>query len=188
MDKEIIKELIDKRICRQGLKEAVLLSEVAERVESGVIVEIGRNRGGSLVILAKSSTNSYVYSIDRHDHKDAGTLDLCNKYGITNYKMLVGDSGKIGESWDKEKEIDLLFVDGDHSYEGVYRDLRIWVPYVKKFGIVMMHDCPLRSWSKNKRKIRTYEPSRKALRRFNSKNGDLKTITTARTMRYLIKQ
>jgi predicted O-methyltransferase YrrM len=37
--------------------------------------------------------------------------------------------------------IDLLFVDGDHSYAGVKRDIAAWVRYVKPGGAVAFHDC-----------------------------------------------
>jgi predicted O-methyltransferase YrrM len=189
---DIIRKLTKKRICAQSYKEAMLLSKVATRVSSGIIIEIGRAIGGSLVILGKSSPDSYIYSIDINDARNTDVLDLCNKYEVTNYEMLVGDSQKIGKSWKEEKgiRIDMLFIDGDHSYKSIYDDLCSWVPHVEKGGIVMMHDCPRVSWIKSKRMIKRYEPARKALRTFNRKKkyGCLKTIKTADTMRYLIKK
>ncbi|MEM6530769.1 MAG: class I SAM-dependent methyltransferase, partial [Chloroflexota bacterium] len=44
--------------------------------------------------------------------------------------------------------IDLLFVDGDHSYKGVSRDLRLYLPHLRPGGILIMHDSaysPVRS-------------------------------------------
>jgi len=41
--------------------------------------------------------------------------------------------------WDKP--IDFLFIDGDHSEEGVMRDWREWSPFVKTGGRVAFHDA-----------------------------------------------
>ena len=36
--------------------------------------------------------------------------------------------------------IDLLLIDGDHSYEGVTSDLKAYLPKVKAGGILFLHD------------------------------------------------
>lgn len=36
--------------------------------------------------------------------------------------------------------LSLLFVDGDHSYEGVQRDLLLYLPKLREDGILVMHD------------------------------------------------
>ena len=37
-------------------------------------------------------------------------------------------------------KIDLLFIDGDHSYEGVKKDYELYSPFVKKGGMIVFHD------------------------------------------------
>jgi predicted O-methyltransferase YrrM len=36
--------------------------------------------------------------------------------------------------------VDLVFVDGDHSFEGLVRDWRAWSPLVARGGVVCLHD------------------------------------------------
>jgi len=36
--------------------------------------------------------------------------------------------------------VELLFIDGDHSFDGVKRDAEIWLPRVMEGGVVMFHD------------------------------------------------
>lgn len=36
--------------------------------------------------------------------------------------------------------VDLLIIDADHSYEGVSRDMRAWLPHVAPGGYVFFHD------------------------------------------------
>jgi hypothetical protein len=44
----------------------------------------------------------------------------------------------MAESW--ERPVSLIFVDGDHSYEGVLRDTR-WIDHLLPGGLVIFHDC-----------------------------------------------
>jgi methyltransferase family protein len=41
--------------------------------------------------------------------------------------------------------IDLLIVDGDHSYDGVMRDLVVWLPKVAESGFIFLHDYDARA-------------------------------------------
>lgn len=38
------------------------------------------------------------------------------------------------------EKLDVLFIDGDHSYEGVKRDFELWSPLVRPGGIILFHD------------------------------------------------
>lgn len=40
----------------------------------------------------------------------------------------------------KRGTIDLIFVDGDHSYEGCRADIAAWLPYLKPGGVMAFHD------------------------------------------------
>ena len=37
-------------------------------------------------------------------------------------------------------KIDLIFIDGDHTYEGVKRDWELFLPHLSEFGVVVFHD------------------------------------------------
>jgi len=40
----------------------------------------------------------------------------------------------------RDNKVDFLFIDGDHSYEGVKKDFEMYSPLVKKGGIIAFHD------------------------------------------------
>jgi hypothetical protein len=40
----------------------------------------------------------------------------------------------------EDESVDFVFVDGDHSEEGVSRDIEAWWPKLKKTGIMAGHD------------------------------------------------
>lgn len=48
------------------------------------------------------------------------------------------DSYEYGLAW--MAPIDLLIVDGDHSYIGVTKDIAAWTPHVREGGYVFFHD------------------------------------------------
>ncbi len=46
-----------------------------------------------------------------------------------------------------KREIDFLFIDADHAFEGVRRDWNDWTPFVRQGGVVALHDAlPAADW------------------------------------------
>lgn len=54
--------------------------------------------------------------------------------------LLEGDSASFAAPLIGDLELDLCFIDADHSYTGVHRDVRAWWPKVKPGGWVGGHD------------------------------------------------
>ena len=106
----------------------VLVPEVENIPEGGCYVEVGVDKGKSLYIarqVAKPSVK--VCGVDlREDPKVTGAI------------FTQGDSVEISKQF--KDEIDVLFIDGDHSYEGCKRDIDAWYPFVKKDGVMLFHD------------------------------------------------
>lgn len=40
----------------------------------------------------------------------------------------------------EDKSLDFVFIDGDHSYQGVKTDIKNWLPKIKSYGILSGHD------------------------------------------------
>ena len=40
-----------------------------------------------------------------------------------------------------DKSLDICFIDADHRYEGVYKDIDLCMPKIKPGGIICGHDC-----------------------------------------------
>ncbi len=99
------------------------------------VVEIGVDKGQSTRVLltAAKKINGGVFSFDivQKDKKIVG--DLAQWWDFTCM-----DSKEAGLHW--KGEIDLLFIDGDHSFEGAYGDLEVWYPHIRKGGVIVMHD------------------------------------------------
>ncbi len=119
--------------------EARYVSAVANSTKHGV-VEIGRYYGGSTLVLAQSVLESVIiHSFDIEPQDDDTLAGFIDKLGYQNVNLYLHDSTDPGPS--RFIEYDLLFVDGDHSYDGVYKDLEAWYDNLQVGGHVLLHDC-----------------------------------------------
>jgi len=142
---------IDKMEGHFGLNEGKLVFKIAKSLgDNSVIVEIGAFKGKSTCFIAEgiASKNCEFYTIDTwyNDGMEESRMDVFPDFlrNIASYKdkikPLRGPSYEIRESWPEQRKIDFLWIDGDHSYKGVKRDIQDWVPLVKKNNIICFHD------------------------------------------------
>ena len=134
-----------------GLNEGFLLFKIAKSLrENSVIVEIGSFMGKSSCFIAEGIGLKKIqfFCIDPwNDHmkqKEAkGTfsefLQNTEKYR-SKIIVLRGFSYEIIKQWPSHRKIDFLWIDGDHSYEGVKKDIHDWIPLVKKDSFICFHD------------------------------------------------
>ena len=111
-----------RNIIRLDLHEAGLLYKYASKVAAGNILEIGRYWAGSTVLLAVAThakDMTKVISIDCIEGcHDPDADDWLNDYPWKNRIDI-----RVDNSWAmKNIPLSMLFVDGDHSYEGIRKD------------------------------------------------------------------
>jgi len=142
-------EVYQKQIhIRQGCHPDELrrLYELAGNVpEDGVIVEIGSYLGSSSIVMAHTGRqitciDCFKAGFDGMGSERVEMLSIFkeNTAPYPNIKLYNATS-KEAVKWIK-KPIDLLFIDGDHSLEGVDLDCKLYLPKLKKGGIVVFHD------------------------------------------------
>lgn len=104
----------------------ILCNEIAS-LQEGLYLEIGVYKGRSLWAAAQvAKPGVELWGID----------ELPNPK-IPNTNFIRGDSKKV--KWNKK--IDVLFIDGDHTYEGCKADIEKYAPFVKPGGCILFHDC-----------------------------------------------
>ena len=104
------------------------------------IVETGRFHGGSTFVLAYANRSIPINSIDIAPQNDAMLQRYFELHGIgSNAELIIGDSQNT--QYPQIGKFDLLFIDGDHSYEGCTKDLENWYPALVKGGHIVLHDC-----------------------------------------------
>ena len=129
-----------------------LLYGLARSVKPRVCVEIGSARGKSACAIGLAlRRNGFgtLYAIDPHSQTDWNDTDSVDsmrflkenlqRAGVNEFVRIVRKtSGDAAAGWNEK--IDLIFIDGDHSYDGVKADWERFVPHVSQFGVVVFHD------------------------------------------------
>ncbi len=106
--------------------------------DNGIIVDIGTAAGGSALIMAMASKPTVrVFTIDPAHNENF--VENINKFNLSDkIEYLNFTSIKSFDNWNLE--IDLLFIDGVHNYDGVKSDFETFGSKVKKGGVVAFHD------------------------------------------------
>jgi predicted O-methyltransferase YrrM len=128
------------------LDEAVHLYRLMRDTSPATVVEIGRYRGGSTFLIASALEHGTLHSYDIDVRQgragaelDRQLVDALERYGLVDrVRLHVADSRTAEPPPD---EIDVLFIDGDHSEEGVRADVERWSRLVRPGGHMLLHDA-----------------------------------------------
>ncbi len=118
-----------------------------------VVLEIGTAYGGTLFLFSRvASKDATIVSIDLPGGRFGGgyhvwRLPLYKSFAVSAQRihLLRGDSHKA-ETLEQlraildRKELDFLFIDGDHNYDGAKNDFEMYGSLVKRGGLVAFHD------------------------------------------------
>lgn len=109
----------------------VFVPEVRKLKVGQVYVEVGVDKGKSLSIARMSAKiGVIIYGIDLKENP-----------GVNGTIFMQYDSTKVFLG----KKVDLIFIDGDHTYEGCSADIANWYPQMKKHGVMLFHDYDITS-------------------------------------------
>ncbi|MCM8539747.1 MAG: class I SAM-dependent methyltransferase [Lentisphaeraceae bacterium] len=135
--------------------------------DAPVIVELGSCFGLSSMIIARAleeKQEAKIYCVDawegdgssvfeatrdfvkRRADEGEGFFDIFKKNMLKSgffdrITPVQGYTTDVVKNW--QEEADIIFVDADHSYEGVRKDVRDWKDFVKVGGHLLMHDVDL---------------------------------------------
>jgi len=129
--------------------------DLIRNTQPHVVVELGTHKGNSLFSMAqaikdgklktelhavdtwKGDPQTGYYGEEVYEEFLRISKEYYKDIQIIPHKMLFDDTVKIFE----ENSIDILHIDGLHTYEAVKHDFETWLPKVNKdTGIIMFHD------------------------------------------------
>lgn len=138
---------------RQNPVEIEALYDKVCELDAKCVVEIGTARGGTLYLwLQAALKNATVISVDLPGGEFGGAYPACR---VPFYKSFARNGQKLhllredshqAKTLDSVKKlladqpIDFLFIDGDHTYEGVKADFEMYGPLVRPGGLIAFHD------------------------------------------------
>jgi len=120
------------------------------------VAEIGTSLGGTFYLFCKAAkANATIITIDLK-------IPLWRRKLIKSYAKLgqtpiiirgdshARDTVRLVEQALGKNKLDLLFIDGDHSYEGIQQDFLDYAPFVKSGGWIAFHDVVPDYWTRYK--------------------------------------
>lgn len=127
-------------ILRMDFDEAGHLFRTVRSLTAPRIFEIGRLQGGSTLLLASASdANAKIVTVDIEPWDDAMLSQALKRIGCEQkVEILTCDANTLP---DPEKPYDIIFVDGDHRYDGVKKDFEKWFPHLATGGHMIFHDA-----------------------------------------------
>ncbi len=135
----------------QNHLEILQASYFFEQLNVKDFIEIGTNHGGTFNIWSKlSDPDGLKISIDLPGGDFGSNVDLQKRDTFLkslgkNVYLFHGDSHTNFmynqlKDFLKDKKVDFLFIDGDHTYSGVKLDFLMYKEFVKPGGFIAFHD------------------------------------------------
>lgn len=131
-------------------RDTIPIIETIHKYGTGNILEIGCNEGYTAALLANTFTDKTVYGIDFTElpaisPEQAREIPDVSRIGIharklSNVRVLLKDSAKL--DYFTLSDIGTVFIDGDHSYNGVKTDTEKALAYFNSrgSGLIIWHD------------------------------------------------
>ena len=128
--------------------------DLIRNIQPRTIVELGTHKGLSFFSMCQAvkdgKINSKLYAIDTWEgDKHAGFYDesvLMHVKNIINTHYAEQDITLLKKTFDQAIDnfsnttIDIIHIDGLHTYEAVRHDFQQWFPKLSKNGLMLLHD------------------------------------------------
>ncbi len=156
---------------------APFMKFIVRDLKPKIFVELGVHNGFSYFVgcqaIRECGFSTKAYAID-HWEGDAqagffddsvykGVIRTNSKY--SGFSTLIKSSFLDALTSFKDNSIDLLHIDGFHTYESVKEDFETWLPKMSKDGVILLHDIHVRRntfgvfkfWQEIKTEFKTIE-------------------------------
>lgn len=114
-----------------------------------LIVNIGAGAGTSGLAFVEARPDTMLVTVDIQDESSPfgclqGERLVFESAGFASllgvqWHQIHGSSPDVGKTWEG-RMADMIFIDGDHSYEGCKADIQSWIPNLKAGGVLAIHD------------------------------------------------
>ncbi|MGI8423835.1 MAG: class I SAM-dependent methyltransferase [Chloroflexota bacterium] len=139
---------LDHGVIAMTVRQTAYLFGLVRQMAAKRVIEIGRYRGVYPNDCGGDGGRGRFWSIDIGEKEvrmygggarsfDAHIRDACRRFGL-NAELIMGDSRSVDV---ETGDVDLVFIDGDHSYEGVRNDFERFGRRVRAGGAILFDDA-----------------------------------------------
>jgi predicted O-methyltransferase YrrM len=137
----------------QKREEIQWLVELVRAARPRVVLEIGLHLGGTFFLWSRAAApDAHLLAIDTRPvgrFGDWSPFSLVRRgFAVASQRvtLLMGSDSHADTTWQRVaalldgRAIDFLFIDGDHSFDGVWQDFNMYSPLVARGGLIAFHD------------------------------------------------
>ncbi len=134
-------------------EKVFLQSLIRDLPQNPLVLEIGTFKGWSAITMARVRKDIRIITLDPHvgileDNLSSSPEEVINnvtreglRYYILHLQIPSQDFNPENYTFrGNTDKFDLIFIDGDHTFEGVKHDFEKFLPFVKDKGIILFHD------------------------------------------------
>lgn len=139
---------------KENITRVELIRNIGQEFPKGKGVEVGTFKGNfSNQIMNNWSGTLYMVDVWRplesgyddssnHGRYDGGvyTDAMENIKGFEDRAIMVRATSEIAADMFNDNSLDFVYIDANHAYDYVVRDIELWYPKVKKDGFICGHD------------------------------------------------
>lgn len=159
---------------QQSIEEIHSLLEflISQNIRYENFLEIGSASGGNVFLFNYFFNFKQIYIVDNNRHKKHRLRK--NILKDLSYKEYIGNSQSLdAKNFIQNTNLlfDIIFIDADHSYDGVKKDIENYKPFLKSSGWLIFHDTYICDGVKKAFNELKYDKSLKFINEFVSNSG-----------------
>jgi cephalosporin hydroxylase len=179
----------------QETEEIIEVLRILKKNPPKSVMEIGTANGGTLFLLARmAADNAVILSVDLPGGKFGGGYPewkepVYKSFAKTTQKIELiranshdPETLKKVSSYFKDTKVEFMFIDGDHTYEGVKQDFETYKQFLAEGAMVMFHDIaphpnPIYGVDKFWKEIKTQYPHNEYVKAWDDAGKGLGLLT-----------
>ena len=124
-----------------GRRQSEMLYRLCHFLNCRVIVELGTSLGVNALYLAQSSKSATIYTLEGSGSLVEFAKNISRNNRVENIEFLKGKfDNTLPALLEKIKCFDLLYIDGDHTYESTIRYFSLALKHIHPGSVIVLDD------------------------------------------------